>query len=379
MASTNKTTNYELSQFIETDRPAWLTDYNGDMRKLDTALKAVSDVASDASGGISSLTDRMTTAEGAITTNANDITALDARADALETGAQSTAGTIANIQTEQMAQNLGIEAATELGYNLARPYDSASTYAVGAYVLFQNTLYKCVTAVNTGEAFDPTKWTAIKATDEIAAGGYTLPIASASQLGGVKVGSGLSIDPATGILNASGGGGGEYYELDANNSTINLVGTSEYRLTTDIFNSPSVSSILTGSNMAIEYDTNRTNFIILYTDRVYFSLNVHLSHTLDTQTTTSKNNIKSYNVIFNITSDKFNKSQFKRCSLSSRSTGDVTVTTGPASCYFNVGSSAEIDPNKNFSVKVSDMDITTSVKSSGVYVGITGIVPLNIT
>ena len=167
MASTNKTTNYDLSQFVETDRPAWLTDYNGDMRKLDTALKAVSDVANGASGGISSLTDRMTAAEGAITTNANDIDALEARADSLEAQAQSTAGTIANIQTEQTAQNLGIEAATKLGYNIARPYDSASTYAVGDYVLFQNTLYKCVTAVPVGEAFVPAKWLAIKVMDEI--------------------------------------------------------------------------------------------------------------------------------------------------------------------------------------------------------------------
>ena len=38
-------------------------------------------------------------------------------------------------------------------------------------------------------------------------GGYELPIASASTLGGVKVGEGLSID-AGGVLSASGGGGG---------------------------------------------------------------------------------------------------------------------------------------------------------------------------
>lgn len=39
-------------------------------------------------------------------------------------------------------------------------------------------------------------------------GGYELPVASASTLGGVKVGEGLSID-AGGVLSASGGGGGE--------------------------------------------------------------------------------------------------------------------------------------------------------------------------
>lgn len=38
MASTNKTPNLELSQFIATDKPAWLTDYNSDMSKIDSAV-----------------------------------------------------------------------------------------------------------------------------------------------------------------------------------------------------------------------------------------------------------------------------------------------------------------------------------------------------
>ncbi|MBQ6629323.1 MAG: hypothetical protein IJH65_10990 [Methanobrevibacter sp.] len=33
---------------------------------------------------------------------------------------------------------------------------------------------------------------------------YSLPIASSSTLGGIKVGSGLSIDPSTGTLTATG-------------------------------------------------------------------------------------------------------------------------------------------------------------------------------
>lgn len=206
MASTNKTVNYELSQFEGTDKPSWEADYNADMLSIDTNLKAVSDVADGASGNISTLADRVTTAEGNITTNANDIDALEARADALEAGQTSDDSRLDALEAEQIVQNTAIESNTRLGYNLARPYDSASTYAVGAYVLFQDTLYKCTTAISTGESFDPNKWLAIKATDEIAAGGYTLPIASASLLGGVKVGSGLNIDPATGILSAVGGG-----------------------------------------------------------------------------------------------------------------------------------------------------------------------------
>ena len=43
MASTTKTTNLELSQFVGTDKPAWLTDYNGDMQKIDDGYKKLED------------------------------------------------------------------------------------------------------------------------------------------------------------------------------------------------------------------------------------------------------------------------------------------------------------------------------------------------
>lgn len=41
MSSTNKTSNLELSQFIGTDSPKWLTDYNSDMQKIDAGVGTV--------------------------------------------------------------------------------------------------------------------------------------------------------------------------------------------------------------------------------------------------------------------------------------------------------------------------------------------------
>lgn len=38
MASTNKTPNIDLSQFLANDKPSWLGDYNVDMRKIDAAV-----------------------------------------------------------------------------------------------------------------------------------------------------------------------------------------------------------------------------------------------------------------------------------------------------------------------------------------------------
>jgi hypothetical protein len=48
MSSTNKTPNYNLSQYIGTDKPTYLGDYNGDMLKIDNQLKANADSASNA-------------------------------------------------------------------------------------------------------------------------------------------------------------------------------------------------------------------------------------------------------------------------------------------------------------------------------------------
>ena len=41
MAATNKTTNYALSQFAGTDKPSFISDYNSDMSKIDSAIKDV--------------------------------------------------------------------------------------------------------------------------------------------------------------------------------------------------------------------------------------------------------------------------------------------------------------------------------------------------
>ena len=56
MTATNKTTNYQLSQFVGSDRPTWLGDYNDDMSKIDRQMKQnADDIASMAAGGLTSV------------------------------------------------------------------------------------------------------------------------------------------------------------------------------------------------------------------------------------------------------------------------------------------------------------------------------------
>lgn len=56
MTATNLTENYNLSQFVGTDRPTWLVDYNGDMAKIDAQMKQnADDIASAAASGLTSV------------------------------------------------------------------------------------------------------------------------------------------------------------------------------------------------------------------------------------------------------------------------------------------------------------------------------------
>lgn len=94
MSSTNKTTNYELSQFIGADKPAWLADYNTDMSKIDAGMK----------------------------TNADAITVTDGKADTNSTNI----GTLANLNTS--AKTDIVSAVNEV-YTTAGTASSTATQA----------------------------------------------------------------------------------------------------------------------------------------------------------------------------------------------------------------------------------------------------------
>ena len=92
-------------------------------------------------------------------------------------------------------------------------YDSAQTYEVGSYAIYQNTLYKCVTAITVGEAFDPAKWTSVKVMNEIPSGGG----------GGGDYTAGTGIDITDGAISVdieSDSTG--FVEYDKENGTIGL-------------------------------------------------------------------------------------------------------------------------------------------------------------
>lgn len=99
MSSTNKTTNYELSQFLGSDKPAWLGDYNTDMGKIDAQMKLNADAATAVDGKATTNATNIGTMAN-LTTDANSslvaaINEVDSHADAASTTA-TNAGTTAN-------------------------------------------------------------------------------------------------------------------------------------------------------------------------------------------------------------------------------------------------------------------------------------------
>lgn len=113
MSSTNKTPNYKLSQYVGTDKPTYLGDYNGDMLKIDTQMKANADAASnaEASAGeavakvstventVSAIDTRLKTAEGTIQSQGQTLTQLNANVVTLTSDNTTNKQNITNLQS----------------------------------------------------------------------------------------------------------------------------------------------------------------------------------------------------------------------------------------------------------------------------------------
>lgn len=100
MSSTNHTTNYNLSQFVGADKPAWLADYNGDMGKIDTGIHNAQTTATGADGkadanatNIGTLANLTTTAKTSLVAAVNEVDSNADSAYSLASGAAQTANT----------------------------------------------------------------------------------------------------------------------------------------------------------------------------------------------------------------------------------------------------------------------------------------------
>lgn len=63
----------------------------------------------------------------------------------------------ATIVTDELSQLKGVD--DDIQEMIGDEYSSSSAYAVGDYCIYNNTLYKCTTAISTAEAWNPSHWT----------------------------------------------------------------------------------------------------------------------------------------------------------------------------------------------------------------------------
>jgi len=123
MSSTNKTTNYELSQFLGSDKPAWLSDYNTDMSKIDAQMKLNANAATAAGGTADAATTAIGTLDSLTTTNKTDLVSaineVDANADTAQSTANNAAATAntanTNINKFNLSQRSTLNPSTTLG------------------------------------------------------------------------------------------------------------------------------------------------------------------------------------------------------------------------------------------------------------------------
>lgn len=116
MSHTNSTTNYNLPQFLPTDKPAWLTDVNAAYASIDIGMHNAQTKADTA------FTDAGN-AQADATTAINNAAAADAKAS----------GALASIEAT---------------------FDPTIIYPVGSKVIYNSLLYRCTVAVAT-----PGPWT----------------------------------------------------------------------------------------------------------------------------------------------------------------------------------------------------------------------------
>lgn len=138
-----RTPNVDLTQFNGADTPSWLTDYNGDMLKIDTAIGNTSNDATAALGQAEAANAAAISAGNTANTAAsNASTALATANSALQSGAQTTVnlnaltsrvtiveGKIEDIQ-DQLSGGLNFVKLTQTQYDALVLKDSNTIYFV---------------------------------------------------------------------------------------------------------------------------------------------------------------------------------------------------------------------------------------------------------
>lgn len=112
MGYTNKTSHYELPQYVANDKPSWLGDFNTAMLKIDTVMAnndataaAASSAATGAQSQVASLSAQISTMQGQINTAIDTATTADGKATTAQTVANQANTAASEAKTTADAAN----------------------------------------------------------------------------------------------------------------------------------------------------------------------------------------------------------------------------------------------------------------------------------
>ena len=111
MSSTNKTTNYKLSQFIGTDKPTFLGDYNNDMQIIDGAIFEANQSAEQALNDVEAVKGAQAELKNVHTETQEQVAQLKETADGMTgdvTAAQEAANSSEQKATEAQTAATGV-------------------------------------------------------------------------------------------------------------------------------------------------------------------------------------------------------------------------------------------------------------------------------
>lgn len=133
MSSTNKTVTIELSQYVGTDKPTYLTDYNGDMLKIDNAIAADRDSIATAQNTADGAVSAIGTLEGTVGDLNTEIntegTGLAARVTSAEGSINTITSLIGNGEPTTQDKTL-IGAINELAAEIVVPTTQTKTLGI---------------------------------------------------------------------------------------------------------------------------------------------------------------------------------------------------------------------------------------------------------
>ena len=125
--ATNKTPNYGLPIFIGSDKPSWLTDWNGAMTEIDSLLKQIETVGSANSTQIEGLKTSLETANNAITALQEGLTTTTENTTKNTTDIGTLNTSMNGVQDDLIAQNTLVKTLSTTVATLSETVDGLET------------------------------------------------------------------------------------------------------------------------------------------------------------------------------------------------------------------------------------------------------------